>query len=84
MGRAVINIWWSVGLSVYGLIGLYIAGKKSHWGWFIGLTAQIAWFIFAISTKQYGFILSALGYGAVYWKNWHRWRKEMRLVEHKA
>ena len=78
------NIWWSISLALIGIIGLYIAGKKSHWGWLIGLSAQILWFIFAIVTRQYGFILSAVAYGWVYWTNWHKWRKEMREKEHTA
>lgn len=60
---------------------MHIAGKKSQWGWFIGLAAQILWFIFAIVTTQYGFILSALAYGTVYGRNWWKWRVEKRELE---
>jgi hypothetical protein len=72
------NFLWSVGLAVIGLVGMHIAGNKSHWGWFIGFMAQILWIIFALLTVQYGFILSAIGYGWMYGKNWRKWRKEMR------
>lgn len=72
------NFLWSVGLAVIGLIGMHIAGNKSHWGWFIGFAAQSLWLVFAITTVQYGFILSAVGCGWMYGKNWWKWRKEKR------
>lgn len=75
---------WSVILSIVGLTGLYVAGRKSHWGWFIGLGAQFLWAIFAITTAQYGFLLSVVGYGWVYWTNWRKWRAEVRKKEHSA
>lgn len=78
------NLVWSVALSVIGIIGIFIAGKKNMWGWFIGFFAQFLWIIFAVTTQQYGFILSAVAYGWVYGLNWTKWRKEMRLKEHSA
>lgn len=72
------NLVWSIALAVIGIIGMHIAGKKSQWGWFIGLSAQALWIIFAIVTLQYGFILSALAYGTVYGRNWWKWRVEKR------
>lgn len=71
---------WPIGLSVIGIIGIFMAGRGSAWGWFIGLSAQVLWIIFAITTGQYGFILSAFAYGSVYAINWRKWRRE-RLRE---
>lgn len=68
--------WWSVLLAVVGLVGLFVAGKKNHWGWFIGLVAQLLWIVYAFVTNQWGFYLSAAGYGAMYGYNWWQWRKE--------
>jgi nicotinamide riboside transporter PnuC len=76
------NLAWSIGLAVIGLIGMHIAGRKSQWGWFIGLSAQVLWVIFALTTAQYGFLLSAAGYGWVYGNNWWKWRKEHHKTEH--
>lgn len=73
-----VNLVWSIALSVIGIAGIFIAGRKNSLGWFIGLSAQLLWIIFAIVTKQYGFILSALAYGWVYGTNWMKWRKEKR------
>lgn len=69
---------WSFALSIIGITGLLIAGRKNYWGWMLNLCAQALWFIFAIATAQYGFILSAVAYGAVYWINFSKWRKEHR------
>lgn len=70
------NLVWSILLSVIGVTGLFLAGSKKEIGWIIGLGAQVLWFTFAIVTKQYGFILSALAYGWVNSRNYLKWRRE--------
>ena len=69
---------WSVTLAAIGILGIYLAGNKSRWGWAVGVGAQLLWIVFAIVTAQYGFILSALAYGWVYGRNYLRWRREAR------
>lgn len=70
---------WSFVLAAVGIAGIYLAGKKSKWGWGLGLAAQVLWLIFAVVTAQYGFILTAVAYGAVYGKNlWQRHREESK------
>jgi nicotinamide riboside transporter PnuC len=69
---------WSVALTVIGITGHYLSGAKSHWGWFIGMCAQALWVVFAVQTKQYGFILAACLYFSIYWKNWQAWRKDAK------
>lgn len=64
---------WSLVLAAVGVLGLFIAGRK-HWaGWAIGLGAQVLWVIYALVTRQYGFLASAFAYGAVYGNNLRRW-----------
>lgn len=70
------NLIWSILLAVIGILGLYLAGSKNLWGWVVSFGAQLLWIIFAITTGQYGFILSAVAYGWVYARNYLRWRKE--------
>ena len=72
------GIVWSVALAAVGILGIYLAGRKNLWGWAIGTGAQVLWIIYALVTTQYGFILSALAYGAVYGRNWWRWWVEQR------
>lgn len=78
------SLVWSIALSVIGLTGLYFAGNKSQVGWIIGLSVQVLWIIFAITTTQWGFILSAVGYGLMNLRNWRKWHADKRKSEHKA
>jgi nicotinamide riboside transporter PnuC len=71
-----LNLVWSVGLAVIGIVGIWLAGRRNLWGWAIGLAAQVLWIVFALVTGQYGFIFSALAYGFVYARNWLRWRRD--------
>ena len=68
-------MWWSWLLTAVGVFGLYMAGRKVWWAWLIGLGAQVLWLSYAVSTQQYGFIVSAVAYGWVYGKNALTWRK---------
>jgi len=72
----VIPVWWSVVLTAVGVLGLYLAGRRSWWGWAVGLAAQALWIAYAIATRQWGFIGSALAYGLVYGRNARAWRAE--------
>lgn len=69
---------WSLVLAAVGVLGLFVAGKKRWQGWAIGLGAQVLWIAYAIATRQWGFIISALAYGAVYGKNMLTWRRDAK------
>lgn len=71
---------WSYILSTVGVLGLYLAGRKKAIGWAVGLFAQVLWVAFAVTTRQWGFIFSALAYGTVYAKNWRSWRRDTSPV----
>jgi hypothetical protein len=64
---------WSLLLAAIGVFGIYLAGRKSKWGWAVGLCAQVLWIIYAVVTHQYGFIISAIAYGFIYGKNLRDW-----------
>jgi len=68
--------WWSWILTAVGVFGLYLAGRKSPWGWAVGIGAQVLWFAYAVTTRQRGFIVSCLAYGAVYVRNFRAWRAQ--------
>jgi len=76
-----VSQWWSWVLTVVGIAGLLLAGGRRTVGWAVGLGAQALWVAYAVATRQWGFIFSALAYGAVYARNWLRWRREARLGE---
>lgn len=71
-------LWWSILLAAVGILGLLLAGSKRKVGWAVGVGAQVLWIVYALVTQQYGFILSAVAYAAVYGRNWLRWRREER------
>lgn len=52
--------WWSWLLTAIGVLGLWLAGNHNRLGWAVGLCAQGFWVGYALSTGQYGFIVSAL------------------------
>ena len=75
------NQVWSYALAAVGILGIYLAGRRSLWGWAVGVAAQVLWIAFAVATSQYGFIISALAYGAVYGRNWRCWARERRAEQ---
>lgn len=68
--------YWSYVLTALGVLGLLLAGSRKRVGWALGLAAQPLWALYAVATGQWGFILSAVIYGATYSLNWWRWRRE--------
>lgn len=70
------NQIWSWALTAVGVFGLYLAGRRSPWGWAVGIAAQTLWLAYAINTRQWGFLVSCFAYGAVYIRNFRRWQSE--------
>jgi hypothetical protein len=67
---------WSWALAVVGVVGIYFVGKKTLWGWFVLLFNENLWIVYAVVTQQYGFIVSAIAYAAVYIKSYLHWKKD--------
>ena len=63
-------------MAVVGVTGIFFVGRKTIWGWHILLFNETLWITYALITKQYGFIFSALAYAAVYVKSYIHWSKE--------
>jgi hypothetical protein len=71
------NHWyWSAPLAGFGLVGLYLAGRRSYWGWVVGLLDEVLWIVYAVNTRQWPFCLSALAYGWVYGRNLRSWLRD--------
>ena len=64
---------WSVILAAGGITGIWLAGRGFGWGWLLGLAMQLLWAAYAVSTGQWGFLLTCAGYGWVYATNARRW-----------
>lgn len=67
--------WWSWLLTAVGVTGLWLAGRRSLWGWAVGLGAQGLWAAYAVQSGQYGFLASSFAYGFVYATNLRKWWK---------
>jgi nicotinamide riboside transporter PnuC len=74
---------WSWLLAVIGVAGIYFVGRKTIWGWFVLLFNECLWMTYAIVTKQYGFIFSALAYAIVYIRSYMHWKEDERKVNRK-
>ena len=67
---------WSWVLAAIGVTGMFLVGRKTVWGWLVLLANETLWTIYAIHTKQYGFIAMALAYAGVYIKSFIHWKRE--------
>lgn len=70
------NQLWSWLLTIVGVTGFILAGRKVWWAWYVNLACQILWFAYAIITAQYGFIVAALVYSVVFTQNAVKWTRE--------
>ena len=70
---------WSWVLGTIGVAGIYFVGRKTIWGWIVLLSNEVLWITYALITKQYGFIFSAIAYGIVYIKSFLHWRKDEQV-----
>ena len=68
--------YWSWVLALVGMSGVYLTTQKKIAGFMVGMAVQILWIIYAVSTMQYGFIFSALGFGAVNTIGLVKWKRD--------
>jgi hypothetical protein len=66
---------WSWILVAIGVTGIFLVGRKTVWGWVVLFINEVLWIAYALTTKQYGFILGAIAYGIVYVKSFVHWRE---------
>ena len=71
--------YWSWILAVIGVAGIYFVGRKTLWGWFVLLFNEVIWIAYAVITEQYGFIVSAIAYAAVYIKSYLHWKEDSNV-----
>ena len=67
---------WSYVLAAIGVTGTFFVGRKVVWAWLVLLVNECLWTVYAVTTKQYGFIFAAIAYGAVYIRSYIHWSKE--------
>lgn len=69
-------MWWSIVLTIIGLSGLFLVIRKQRLGFAVGVVVQFLWIAYAVTTRQWGFIASALAYGVLNALGWVRWKSE--------
>ena len=57
---------WSYILATVGVTGLWIAATRPKVGWWFNIAAQAVWLAYAIATRQWGFLVTAVAYAVVY------------------
>jgi hypothetical protein len=57
---------WSWVLSAIGVAGLYLVSRGYWWAWGINIAAQVLWIVYAVVTRQWGFIVASVAYGVVF------------------
>ena len=76
--------YWSYLLAAVGVTGIFLVGRKDIWGWLILSINEFIWIAYALATDQYGFIIMALAYLAVYIKSYIGWKSEAKMKKHKT
>jgi hypothetical protein len=77
--KAGICMMWSWILAAIGVTGIFLVGRKTIWGWIVLCVNEVLWIVYALTTKQYGFIFAAIAYGIVYVKSFVHWKRDERL-----
>ena len=67
---------WSWILAIIGSGGIFVVGKKNVWGWLILMLNELLWTVYALVTKQYGFLVAVVLYSAAYIKSYREWRQD--------
>lgn len=71
---------WAI--TIVGLIGFHLAGKKVWWSWYINLGCQTLWFTYAVVTSTPAFIVTALLYTFVFGDKGTHFKEERSKWEH--
>jgi hypothetical protein len=67
---------WSWVLEGVGLLGATVIGRKHWWGWSILLTNTVLWAVYAVVSRQYGFMVASFFYAPIYTRNLIKWYKQ--------
>lgn len=69
---------WSWILTGCGVTAMILTGMHHKIGWLIGILGQSLWMVYALWTRQYGFLAGAFAFGSVYAYNWLKWHRRAR------
>jgi len=64
---------WSFALAGLGIAQIVLTGRKLRIGWVVGMATSALWFVYGLATEQYGFLISAMVFGMIHYRNWRSW-----------
>lgn len=71
-----VSVWWSVGLSTLAICVTWLVGSKKSAGWLLATGVQALWITYAVATRQWGFLASAVVFGILNTRNYVKWRRD--------
>lgn len=72
--------WWSWLLTIVGVTGFFLAGKKIWWSWYVNIACQGLWLYYGWHTDQWGFVIASCIYFVVFSRNAYNWTREHRYA----
>lgn len=69
-------------VTIIGLVGFVLAGRKVWWSWYVNLGCQALWVIYALASNQPAFLVSAAVYIIVFGRNAFSWTVEHNNRKH--
>jgi len=64
---------WSWILASVGICGIALVGLVRREGWLVLIVNEALWVVYAVTTRQYGFILMAATYLVIYVYSFRKW-----------
>jgi hypothetical protein len=61
-----------------GIVGSYLQGRKTMWGWAVGFSSEVLWIVSGLLTAQWGLSIAGLAYASLAAHNFFKWRREER------
>lgn len=66
MTKGTWDIIAQIGITIFGILAIFLVARKNKWGFVFGLISQPFWFITAIVNEQWGVFALSI----VYLANW--------------
>ncbi len=69
------SVWWSIVLSAVAIGTSWLVGNRWTPAWLIAAVSQALWVAYAVLTQQWGFVASAVVFGALNLRNYLKWKQ---------
>jgi hypothetical protein len=61
-----------------GILGSYLQGRKTAWGWAVGFGSEVLWIVIGLVTGQWSAAIAGSAYASVAVHNFFKWRRESK------